>query len=158
MVRVGGLDCSKKDSITAGQWESGRLVHVANRRVGRCGAYHEAYLHVLASHLDSGVFDWFRGHGELGLRERLSAADVFSIFEARRYQIPAVADIRRARFSVMFRDASKPRSFTLRPSNFATFSRDDDSVPLHTWLERQKFVLPRQEETRPNEPWSLDYS
>lgn len=100
----------------------------------------------------------FRGHGELGLRERVSAADVFSIFDSRRYQIPAVADIRMARFSVTFRDAKKPRSFTIRPSNFATFSRDDDAVPLHAWLERQKFVLPRQEETKPNEPWNLEYS
>jgi hypothetical protein len=100
----------------------------------------------------------FRGHGELGVRERLSAPDVFRIFEARRYSIPAAADIRLARFSVMFRGAAKPRSFTIRPSNFATFSRDDDAVPLHAWLERQRFVLPREEEARPNEPWSLEYS
>jgi hypothetical protein len=100
----------------------------------------------------------FRGHGELGLRERVSAADVFRIFEARRHPIPAAADIRLARFSVMFRDTTKPRSFTIRPSNFATFSRDDDAVPLHAWLERQQFVLPKQEETRPDEPWSLEYS
>ena len=100
----------------------------------------------------------FRGHGELGLRERLAAPDLFSIFEARRYQLPEAADLRLARFSVLFRGATKPRSFTLRPSNFATFSRDDDSVPLHAWLERQRFVLPRQEETRPDEPWRLEYS
>ena len=100
----------------------------------------------------------FRGHGELGLRERVSAADVFSVFESRRYRVPPAADIRLARFSVMFRDARKPRSFTIRPSNFATFSRDDDAVPLHAWLQRQRFVLPKQEQTRPNEPWSLEYS
>ena len=47
----------------------------------------------------------FRGHGELGLRERVSALDVFSIFEKREYKIPAAADIRMARFSVLFRDA-----------------------------------------------------
>ena len=97
----------------------------------------------------------FRGHGELGLRERVSALDVFSIFEKRQYKIPAAADIRLARFSVLFRDAKKPRSFTIRPSNFATFSRDDDSVPLHAWLERQKFVLANQEENI-NGNWSLE--
>jgi hypothetical protein len=99
----------------------------------------------------------FRGHGELGLRERVSALDVFSIFEKRQYKIPAAADIRLARFSVLFRDAKKPRSFTIRPSNFATFSRDDDSVPLHAWLERQKFVLANHEENT-NGNWSLEYS
>lgn len=99
----------------------------------------------------------FRGHGELGLRERVSALDVFSIFEKRQYKIPAAADIRLARFSVLFRDAKKPRSFTIRPSNFATFSRDDDSVPLHAWLERQKFVLANHEENI-NGNWSLEYS
>lgn len=99
----------------------------------------------------------FRGHGELGLRERVYASDVFSIFEKRQFQIPAVADIRMARFAVLFRDAKKPRSFTIRPSNFATFSRDDDSVPLHVWLERQKFVLPNGEENN-NGNWSLEYS
>ncbi|HEY9171479.1 MAG TPA: hypothetical protein VI136_04255 [Verrucomicrobiae bacterium] len=83
---------------------------------------------------------------------------MFSIFETRRYQIPAVADIRMARFSVTFRDAKKPRSFTIRPSNYATFSRDDDAVPLHAWLERQKFVLPKFAETPANEPWQLEYS
>lgn len=100
----------------------------------------------------------FRGHGGLGLRERVSAADVFSIFESRRFQIPAAADISLARFSVMFRDAKKPRSFTIRPSNIAIFSRDDDSGPLHAWLERQKFVLPNREEISPDEPWTLEYS
>jgi hypothetical protein len=97
----------------------------------------------------------FRGHGELGLRERVSAADVFSIFETRRFMIPTAADIRLARFSVLFRDAKKPRSFTIRPSNFATFSRDDDAVLLRPWLERQQFVLlNRQEDIGGN--WSLE--
>ena len=99
----------------------------------------------------------FRGHGELGLRERVSALDVFSIFEKREYKIPAAADICMARFSVLFRDAKKPRSFTIRPSNFATFSRDDDSIPLHIWLERQKFVLLNREENN-NGNWSLEFS
>ena len=91
----------------------------------------------------------FRGHGELGLRERVSAADVFRIFEARRYPIPAAADIRLARFSVMFRDTTKPRSFTIRPSNFATFSRDDDAVPLHAWLSGNNLYCPSRRRLDP---------
>ena len=100
----------------------------------------------------------FQGHGELGMRERMVAPDLFSIFEARQCGIPAEADIRMARFQVRFGDAAKPRTFTIRPSNFATFSRDDDSVPLHEWLRRQGFVLPRHAESRPDEPWHLEYS
>jgi hypothetical protein len=100
----------------------------------------------------------FRGHGELGLRENVGAADVFSVFEARRFQIPTAADIRLARFSVQFRDARKARSFTLRPSNYATFSRDDDAMPVQAWLERQGFVLPNRWETKGNENWNLEYS
>lgn len=100
----------------------------------------------------------FRGHGELGLRERLAAADVFSVFESRRFKIPARADIRLAKFSVLFRDAKKPRTFTIRPSNYATFGRDDDAVPLHVWLERQGFVLPKHEEAPTHERWALEYS
>ncbi len=100
----------------------------------------------------------FRGHGELGLRERVGAADVFSVFESRRYTIPAAADIRLARFSVLFRDAKKTRMFTIRPSNFATFARDDDAIPLHVWLERQQFVIPHREEVPANGQWALEYA
>jgi hypothetical protein len=100
----------------------------------------------------------FRGHGELGLRERVAAADVFSVFETRRFKIPTQAEIRLARFAVLFRDAKKPRMFTIRPSNFATFGRDDDAVPLHVWLDRQGFVLPNHEETAASEKWTLEYT
>lgn len=100
----------------------------------------------------------FRGHGELGLREKVMAADVFTVFESRRFKIPDAADIRLARFSVLFRDAKKPRTFTIRPSNFATFARDDDAVPLHVWLQREKFVVPNREEVSPDAPWNLEYS
>ena len=83
----------------------------------------------------------FRGHGELGLRERVGAADVFSVFESGA-PIPAAADIRLARFSVcLFRDAKKTRMFTIRPSNFTAFPRDDDAIPLHVWLDERQFVI-----------------
>ena len=97
-----------------------------------------------------------RGHGGSGVRDRTMADDVFSVFEERRFQIPERAEIRLAKFSVLFRDARKPRTVILRPSNLATFSRDDDAVPLHGWLQRQNFALPNRDES--NENWHLEYS
>jgi hypothetical protein len=98
----------------------------------------------------------FLGQGALGVRVKLTAADVFSSFEARGFGIPADAEIRMAKFLVRFRDSIKPRPFTVRPSNYATFSRDEDVLPLQAWLKRQGFVLPNQEETY--EPWHLEYN
>lgn len=100
----------------------------------------------------------YRGHGENAAKDRLAASDVFRIFEARQFILPADADIRMARFSVLFQDAKKPRCFTIRPSNFATFSQDDDAVVLRPWLERQGFVLPNRDETTNDGNWTLEYS
>ncbi len=100
----------------------------------------------------------YRGSGDNAAKERLGAADVFRIFEARGFKVPADADIRMARFSVLFRDAKKPRSFMIRPSNFATFSRDDDAVVLHEWLVRRGFVLPNKDETTSDGRWNLEYA
>lgn len=96
------------------------------------------------------------GRGEMASRERISAPDVFSLFEQRGTPIPPEAEIRMARFAVMFRDARKPRSFTIRPSNHAWFSRDDDAVPLQAWLKRQEFVVGERTEGNADEPWQLE--
>lgn len=98
------------------------------------------------------------GHDEFGLRERMGAPDVFSVLEARRTPIPDAAEIRLARFAVQFRDSKRPRTFTLRPSNEATFSRDDDAVPLHAWLLRAGFVLVNRGEEMRNGTWALELS
>ena len=74
-------------------------------------------------------------------RDRTSAPDVFTVFEAREFRIPAEAEIRMARFLVQFEGEKKPRNFTIRPSNFATFAVDHDAVVLEPWLVRQKFAM-----------------
>ena len=79
--------------------------------------------------------------GEPGVRDSISAPDVFTAYESRQFRIPAEAEIRLAKFSVQFRDARKPRALTIRPSNFASFTRDEDAARLHEWLSRQGFVL-----------------
>jgi hypothetical protein len=66
---------------------------------------------------------------------------VFTVFEAREFRIPAEAEIRMARFLVHFEGEKKPRNFTIRPSNFATFAVDHDAVVLEPWLVRQKFAM-----------------
>jgi hypothetical protein len=77
----------------------------------------------------------------MAARDRTSAPDVFTVFEAREFRIPAEAEIRMARFLVHFEGEKKPRHFTIRPSNFATFAVDDDAVLLEPWLVRQKFAM-----------------
>ena len=79
-------------------------------------------------------------HGELWSRRRVFAEDVFSVFEAEGAGIPADADIRMARFAVVFSDAKKARMFTIRPSNYAVLGRDDDALPLQEWLRVQGFA------------------
>ncbi len=94
--------------------------------------------------------------GELAARDKTSAPDVLTVFEARGFQIPDEAEIRLARFQVHFDGEKKPRNFTIRPSNDATFAMDHDGTVLEPWLVRQKFALPRREEGGANGAWKLE--
>ena len=98
----------------------------------------------------------YLGAGETSVREKIATADVFRVFEARRFQIPAEAEIRRARFSVLFEGYDKARNFMIRPSNYATFARDEDATLLEPWLVRQKFARPLREEGGGNGLWNLE--
>jgi hypothetical protein len=60
-----------------------------------------------------------------------------------------------AKFSVLFRGETRRRNFTIRPSNYATFSREEDSGLLHPWMVRQGFVLGNKDAIA-NEPWTLE--
>ena len=94
--------------------------------------------------------------GDLLARDKTSAPDVFTVFEAREFQIPAEAEIRMARFLVHWEGEKKPRHFTIRPSNFATFAMDHDAVVLEPWLVRQKFALTQRTEGGENGHWRLE--
>jgi hypothetical protein len=84
----------------------------------------------------------FQVGGNVIAREKISAPDVYSVFEARDFQIPLEAEILAARFQVFFENEKEPRYFTIRPSNHAKFARDNDAVILEPWLVRQQVAGP----------------
>lgn len=85
--------------------------------------------------------EWFRGLGALWEREVHKSEDVFSVFEERDFQIPESFDIRQAKFAVLFTDAKKPRTVTIKPSNYLSVGRDDDAIPVGKWLTAQGFIV-----------------
>lgn len=85
--------------------------------------------------------EWFSGFGNLWEREVHKAEDVFSVFEARKFQIPESFNIRQAKFAVIFTDAKIPRTVTIRPSNYLYVGRDDDAIPIGKWLTAQGFIV-----------------
>jgi hypothetical protein len=100
----------------------------------------------------------YQKDGELAARDKTSAPDVFTVFEARRFLIPEQAEIRLARFQVEFEGEKKPRYFTIRPSNDATFAMDHDGTVLEPWLVRQKFALTQRVEGGTNGAWNLEHA
>ena len=68
------------------------------------------------------------------------ADDVFAAFRSRDGKPPA-GRIIRAVFQVKFTDSKRPRSVTIRPSNIAQYTRDDDAELVEQWLRRRGFIL-----------------
>jgi len=95
------------------------------------------------------------GAGHL-VRDKTKAPDVFTEFEARKFQIPEDAEIRLARFAALFEGQTKVRPFTLEPSNFATFAKDGDGARLEAWLVRQGFAMSQNTEVGPDGVWRLE--
>jgi hypothetical protein len=69
------------------------------------------------------------------------AEDVFQAFRSRNGKPPDGARIVRAVFQVKFTDSKRPRSVTIRPSNIAHYTRDDDAELVEQWLGRRGFIL-----------------
>lgn len=69
------------------------------------------------------------------------AEDVFEAFRSRGGKPPDGARIVRAVFQVKFTDSKRPRSVTIRPSNIAQYTRDDDAELVEQWLRRRGFIL-----------------
>ena len=98
----------------------------------------------------------FQIGGNVTAREKISAPDVYTVFETRDFQIPLEAEILAARFQVFFENEKKPRYFTIRPSNHAKFARDNDAVILEPWLVRQHLARVRREEMSADGKWNLE--
>jgi len=68
------------------------------------------------------------------------AEDVFAAMKIGCAEIPRKARLLSATFTVRFKDNPKPRSVTIKPSNVALYTRDDDSRTLDLWLVRRGFI------------------
>ncbi len=68
------------------------------------------------------------------------AEDLFNAMASREFQIPPLARLLQATFKVRFRDNPTPRSVTIKPTNVALYTRDDDSQLIEEWLMRRGFV------------------
>jgi hypothetical protein len=77
--------------------------------------------------------------GPLNETEVRKADDLFALYRRRGQSLPR-GHLTRAVFSVKFKDSNKPRSVSIRPSNVATFVRDDDAVLVEEWLIKRGFV------------------
>jgi hypothetical protein len=69
------------------------------------------------------------------------ADNVFEAFRSRGARPPEGTRIIRAIFQVKFADSKRPRSVTIRPSNIAQYTRDDDAELVEQWLRRRGFIF-----------------
>lgn len=88
-------------------------------------------------------FFWGGSENEIEIRK---ASDVFAAFEARGRTLPAKGRIIRASFQVKFSDSKTPRTVTIRPSNIAQYTRDDDSAVVEEWLVKRGFIVTNRQE------------
>ena len=100
----------------------------------------------------------FRWSGAPGIIEIQKADDVFAAIESRKYSMPAKAQIYRASFLVQFTDSKTPRTVTIRPSNIADYTRDDDSVIVEDWLIKRGFIITKKQQKREAAAASLESS
>jgi len=68
------------------------------------------------------------------------ASDLFTTFQNRDFQFKETHNLRRAKFSIKFKDSQTPRSVTIQPTNRANYERDHDSTIIETWLKLREFI------------------
>jgi len=78
--------------------------------------------------------------GDERLKRQDSCEDVFAAMKQEKVSIPEGARLLSATFSVRFKDNPAARSVTLKPSNLALYTRDDDSRAVEQWLQRRGFI------------------
>ena len=82
-------------------------------------------------------------YGDIEIRK---SKNYLASLAARSRPIPEKANLILASFSIKFDDAKNPRSVKIRPSNVATYTRDDDSQLVEKWLLARGFIIEREEE------------
>ena len=87
---------------------------------------------------------YFFGAGSELEVESHRAEDLFAAIRRRGGTIPSSARLGRAKFAVNFTSSRTPRMVTIRPSNIAEFTYDDDSAVVNDWLAASRFIRPRR--------------
>jgi hypothetical protein len=82
--------------------------------------------------------------GPVGETEIRRADDLFAVLHRRGAEIPTGCRLVQATFRVKFADAKIPRSVSIRPSNIAKYTRDDDGTLVEQWLSRRGFIVAEQ--------------
>jgi len=87
---------------------------------------------------------WGGAENEVEVRK---ATDIFAVRRGR--SIPAKVRLGQAKFEVKFADSKTPRTVTIRPSNAASYTRDQDAAYIEQWLDRRGFCA-KAVETKTN--------
>jgi hypothetical protein len=74
------------------------------------------------------------------------ADDLFAALRQRGREITHGQRIVKAGFLVKFTDSKTPRSVSIRPSNIAEYTRDDDGALVEQWLAKRGFIRSEQAE------------
>ena len=75
--------------------------------------------------------------------EELTVRKAVNLFENFRYAENGISEkwnLKRASFRIRFDDNPTPRTVTLKPTNVALYSRDEDAVVVEEWLGRRGFI------------------
>ena len=80
------------------------------------------------------------------------ADDIFAMLADKERKIPSGVPILKAGFHVKFEDAKNPRTVSIRPSNVAQFSRDDDGELVEAWLKKREFIITPEGKEDEDEP------
>jgi len=97
-------------------------------------------------------FFWGGPYGDIEIRK---SKNYLASLAARQQSIPETARLIQASFSVKFENAKNPRTVEIRPSNIATYTRDDDSVLVEEWMIARGFIVERKEEASEEAPEAI---
>jgi hypothetical protein len=78
------------------------------------------------------------GHPPLTRVER--AYEVFDALAQSHFPIPQHARLLYATFSIRFTGSRKERTVTIKPTNLALYTRDEDGLLINTWLDKRGFI------------------
>jgi len=97
-------------------------------------------------------FFWGGPYGDIEIRK---SKNHLASLATRSQSISETAMLIQASFSVKFENAKNPRTIKIRPSNIATYTRDDDSVLVEKWMTARDFIVERKEEPGEEAPEAI---